>query len=579
MRARAAALAVLVLAGATSGATACAPSTVAAGRSREAASGLAHAESLYADLREAADRLDVTDARGARATDDGVPVDALRELVRTRLAATRVSLARLDGRDERALSPDDRRALVTMRAVASRMSAAPPPAATGAAAACGYDPRVVAARSAMDTAGAIADARARLAARVYECYGRAAGRIVVDGDTLDRLTILSRLGREPDAARRKRLFHALDTVWRTMNGDGRLLSSPYRTLLPLSAREWRERGGPPADAARALGIPADSVERWLVRVLERWRDVNADSLVEPWDWWYAAGRASRALSPRIPVSKLRAINDAYHRSLGADPDSLGVRYDLAPRDGKTPVAFTTFGRRARRAAGAWRPTEPWVFATYREGGLDNLNELLHETGHAIHIAAIRTRPAFLDWPDSDALSEALGDLLALEAYEPAWQQRWLGDSVPTSDALRARYAPVMLDVAWALLELRLHAEPGRDPSEEWARITYEYLRVRPYPHLSWWAMRGQLVDAPGYMANYAIGAIVIADLRARMREGRGPLAGDDPGWYAWASGQLYRSGLEAGSKQVVERFLGRAVSPDALLAELERLRATSTTRR
>ena len=45
-----------------------------------------------------------------------------------------------------------------------------------------------------------------------------------------------------------------------------------------------------------------------------------------------------------------------------------------------------------------------MFATYRTGGLDNLNELLHETGHAVHIAAIHTRPAFADWPDSDPLT-------------------------------------------------------------------------------------------------------------------------------------------------------------------------------
>jgi hypothetical protein len=364
-------------------------------------------------------------------------------------------------------------------------------------------------------------------------------------------------------------------VWRSVNGDG-TAASHYRRLLPLSAREWLRNGAPPLEGARALGIAPDSVEPWLVRVLERWRDVQPDSLREPWDWWYAAGRASRALSPALPLLQLRLVNDAYHRSLGADPESLGVRYDLAPRDGKTPVAFTTFGRRARRGRDGWRPTEPWVFATYRTGGLDNLNELLHETGHAIHIAAVRTRPAFLDWPDSDPLSEALGDLLALETYEPAWQRRWLGDSVPTADALRARYAPVMLDVAWALLELRLHADPARDPNAEWTRITRDYLRVVPHPELSWWAMRGQLVDAPGYMANYALGAILIADLRARMHTGRGPLTGDDPGWYAWASERLYRFGLETGSRETVERFLGRPVSPAALLADLDRLRAVGT---
>ena len=111
--------------------------------------------------------------------------------------------------------------------------------------------------------------------------------------------------------------------------------------------------------------------------------------------------------------------------------------------------------------GRWRRGEPWVFATYRTGGLDNLNELLHETGHAVHIAAIRTRPAFADWPDSDPFTEALADFMALDVYEPAWQQRWLGDSVPLADGLRGRYGGIVLDVAWAVFELRMHARSRR----------------------------------------------------------------------------------------------------------------------
>jgi hypothetical protein len=74
-----------------------------------------------------------------------------------------------------------------------------------------------------------------------------------------------------------------------------------------------------------------------------------------------------------------------------------------------------------------------------DGGLDNLAELLHETGHAIHIAAIRTRPAFADWPDSDPFTEGIADFVALDVTEPAWQQHWLGDSVPLAEGLRARY--------------------------------------------------------------------------------------------------------------------------------------------
>ncbi|MBA3556026.1 MAG: hypothetical protein H0W29_14870 [Gemmatimonadales bacterium] len=219
-----------------------------------------------------------------------------------------------------------------------------------------------------------------------------------------------------------------------------------------------------------------------------------------------------------------------------------------------------------------RGADPPAAAQARAGGLDNLNELLHETGHAAHIAAIRTRPAFTDWPDSDPFTEAVADFVALDVYEPVWQQRWLGDSVPLADGLRARYGGIVLDVAWALLEARMQRDPAADPNVVWTRLTHDYLRIRPHPELSWWAMRGQLVDAPGYMMNYAAGAILIAAIRARTREVHGPFATGDSTWYRWIAPRLLRFGLEQPTREVIERFLGGPVSPAALLADMSRMR-------
>jgi oligoendopeptidase F len=271
------------------------------------------------------------------------------------------------------------------------------------------------------------------------------------------------------------------------------------------------------------------------------------------------------------VARLREINDRFHADQGADPVGLGVRYDLETRAGKTPVAFTQFGSVPRRTRGLWRPAEAWVLATYREGGFDNLVELLHETGHAVHITAIEARPAFADWPDADPLTEALGDLMALEAYEPAWQLRYLGDSARAAASLRAKYAGIVLDVAWALFEIRLHEDPALDPSAVWADLTGRYLRIVPHPELPWWALRAQLVDAPGYMANYALGAIVAAGLRSRARALWGPFHEPDRERYARLSGRLYRFGLGRPARIVVRDFLGGAPGADALLADLRRL--------
>jgi hypothetical protein len=516
---------------------------------------LATAESLYLELRDVRDRIEVAAAAGRDIASDGslgVALAARHHRLR------RAVIDRLEAVDSAALSPDDHRALRVMRralgnALAPVSSAGEPATAAGRPPDCRYDPATLA-RSARG-----ADS---LRARIYACYAWAQHHVILGSDTLDRLTVYGELARIDDREQRRRLFLALDPVWRTINGDNDA-GSPYRTLIALDAA---------APSARLAGVPPDSLEPWLVAILESWRAAAPDSAIEPWDWYYLAGRPSRELGARVPRERLTALNAAIYRAVGADVRALNVRYDLEPREGKTPVAFCTFGARPRLVRGRWTPGEPSVFATYRTGGLDNLTELLHETGHAIHIAAIRTRPAYADWPDSDPFTEAVADFVALDVAEPAWQQRWLGDSVPLVDGLRSRYGSIVLDVVWSLFELRMLRDPAADPNQVWTRLTSEYLRIRPHPELSWWAMRGQLVDSPGYMVNYAVGAILIAALRARAVERHGPWILGDTGWYPWVSRTLLRFGLERPTREVVAEFLGGPVTPTALLADMRRMK-------
>jgi Zn-dependent M32 family carboxypeptidase len=85
-------------------------------------------------------------------------------------------------------------------------------------------------------------------------------------------------------------------------------------------------------------------------------------------------------------------------------------------------------------------------------------------------------------------------------------------------------------------------------------------------------MRGQLVDGPGYLINYALGAFIVADLRAAIRRQRGAGAWEDAAMYPWLRERLYRFGLERPSRQVLEALLGRRLTPDALLQDLDRMR-------
>jgi hypothetical protein len=58
--------------------------------------------------------------------------------------------------------------------------------------------------------------------------------------------------------------------------------------------------------------------------------------------------------------------------------------------------------------------------------------------------------------------------------------------------------------------------------------------------------------------------------RAGVQALYGSYTEGDPGWYGRISESLYRFGLEKTSKEVIEAFLGRPVSPQALLDDMSR---------
>ena len=542
---------------------------------------LAELEAAYLAARDARDRLDVARARGEPPDASSLERDAA-----SAESAVRGALARLDAAPAVDLSTEDERALGAMR--------------TGIETAFGPDAELPVApaierASCEDASAWVAAIEAGgtvLRERLEGCYATLADDLEVDGEHLTRPQVLGRLATEPDAARRRRLFLGLEPLWRTMDGDGGAranpgethLPSPYRALIRESRGRWAGGHSPIAANERALGLADGDVARWAVAALEAWRDAvttpareRGEAPIEPWDWWWRAGEADRAVRGTLPLERVLDVNRRSFAALGVDFAALGATFDTTPRPGRptVSVAFTTFGARpARRPDGTWSPGAPVVLATYVDGGLGDLSELVHEGGHACHIAAIRTRPAYADWPDADALTEALAEVVALDVAEPAWLARWIPEAAPLSDAtsLRCRYADVMLDTAWALFEIRLHAEPDRTPNDVWTAITAEYLGIAPHPEWSWWAMRAQLVQQPGYMASYSVGAVLAADLRAAIRAARGDWLGGDAGWYAWVSEHVYRFGQERSAGDVLRDVLGRPPDERALLAEIARAR-------
>ena len=487
---------------------------------------------------------------------EGARLEAWNERLVARHRALVANLARLDAD---ALAPADQAALAAIRITLSDIGDPAPAAADGANA----EPKC------KDRHDASLD-REGLTGALRACFREIGNNLQFEGGTVDRGGALELLAELDEPARRKAVFDAFGPLWTAINGANEP-DSPYRRVLRMAAANDPVSSSGITAAARSIGVTVDEVERWLVQILAAWRDANPPDLVEPWDYRYAVGEANRRLTEHFPPGAVITLSNRYYRDLGVDLDALGVVYDIKDRPGQSPLAYCDFLVRGRFTADdGWDKTIARVVGRYEEGGLGSLNELVHENGHATHISAIRNRPAFTDWTDT-LFTEAFADVPSWSVFEPAWQKKYLGTALPLDVSLRGQFGTAMLDVAWSLFELRLLRDPTLDPNALWTDITHEYLRIKPHPELAWWAVRVQL-SGPGYMINYGLGSVLTAEMRAATAAAIGPFDAGNPKWHAWTADKLLRYGSEKTSRQLLDGLLGRPLSPDALLAELKRIK-------
>ena len=404
---------------------------------------------------------------------------------------------------------------------------------------------------------------------LHSCFTELGNNLNFEGKSITRVSALGMLEEIDEEDRRKKLFYAFEPLWNAVDGKHDA-TSPYRRLLPLVVSAANAHGTKIDAAARTIGVSSSEVENWLERILDTWRQIDGGKMIEPWNYFYRGGEAARLLSAVTPRDALVSVNRRYYRDLGADLQQLGVLYDLEARPGKAPLAYTDYVTRGRLVEGNWRASVIHISGSYPTGGLGLLNELVHENGHAVSMMAIRERPAFMD-VTAALFDEAFADVPAWNTYEPDWQRKYLGQAATEAASLRGLLSGVMLDVAWALFECRMLHNPMADPNTVWTDITSRYLHIVRHPEISWWALRGQLVQMPGYMVNYGLGSVLTADIRQHMREALGPFQTGNPQWYSWTSERLLRFGEELDASTLLKQFLGRPVSPQALLDQIHRI--------
>ena len=563
-RARVAAMLLVLAAAAGSGSVRADAGPAAAARS----AAVAAAEELYADWLDAGAAVDTIDS-GLMATVDGRDRAAwfeARDRARHQLGVRLLALHELR------LGHDDARAARLMRDALAEAGAEP----EAGQAAAGSAPPLAPGGAHCDGAQGEDATATQLRATLYACFVELGDDIPFEGRRIVRTTALALLAELDTAERRRALFAALTPLWTAINADDSP-ASPYRRLLRAEGAAARaSRRSPVTAAAATLGATPEQAERWLVAVLEAWRHANPGPPLEPWDYWYHYATAGRTLDAHVPLAAIAALNQRFYADLGVDLVRLRVLDDLTPRPNKAPLSYADHVRIGRYVGGAWRPAVLRVSSSVAHGGLFVLNEIVHEYGHAAHEAAIRTRPAFYSMGDTLFL-EAFADVSSWSVAEPDWQRRYLEADAGDAGALPDLLSNVMLDVAWGLFELRMLRDDGTDPNVLWSDLARRYLNVVPHPELSWWALRVQLVESPGYLANYGLGAILTAELRARIAASIGPFDAGNPRWYGYVSQRLLAHGAAIDTPVLLKRFFGRPITPAALISQITRIQRAGVT--
>jgi hypothetical protein len=140
-----------------------------------------------------------------------------------------------------------------------------------------------------------------------------------------------------EGPRRRALFMAFVPLWQALNADDGP-SSPYRRMVRMAAREARKKGSPVDAAARTIGISKAESERWLVRILDAWRQVSGTAEVEPWDYRFACGAAVRGSTPRTGAARRSALFGHAKRLVSAALQLVGAQH--APRPLAVAVILT-----------------------------------------------------------------------------------------------------------------------------------------------------------------------------------------------------------------------------------------------
>ncbi len=391
---------------------------------------------------------------------------------------------------------------------------------------------------------------AAFAARDAEAVTKleAQAQLPVDDQSLSFGEALAQLPRETVRRRRALLERAVGNfLWSERGRYGAWREAALRTAERLGAKDYPQLYQDMSGLA--LDKLVEAAEETLRRTEDAYRDVLGYVLrkVEPTLRPLPGGEARRHdLQAALHAPWMDAffrredLMPAVTRWLNEwnfPPAAQGrIRVDDESRPGKTRRTFVA----------AVRIPDEVRLVIHLEGGMEALGNLLHEYGHAQHLAHVsETVPVELQRLGDASVTEAYSALTERLLLSPEWLKRYL--RLPSSTAGDA----VRLAAFQALTVMRRHCAklsyelalfsrgPSEERAEEYAAGQRRALFVEPHPGFFLFDVDAQLYSAR-YLRAWALEARLTARLMERFNEDfwRNPAAS------TWLKGLFARGGTD-----------------------------------
>jgi hypothetical protein len=391
----------------------------------------------------------------------------------------------------------------------------------------------------------------------------AAGSVSLDGQSVPFLEALAQLPREGRRERRSALARALgDFLFEHRDVYARRVEAAAQTAEELgysSYLELREQvTGIPAlplvdECATVLRETEDAYRDLLTYVLKK-----LDPLLKPWptgaghrhDLQHAA--TAPWMAQHFPREDLLPSITRWLSDIGLHPNAEGrILLDTEDRPTKNPRAFVVDLQVPGDVRLVVRPG----------GGLDDFYSLLHEYGHAQHLAGVlRTLPVEDRRLGDTSVTEAYASLFDHFLLDEAWHRRYLRLSQPTArEAARvAAFNNLFLLRRYCAklpYELELYQRgPSEDLAEEYEERQAQALGVGVHRGFYLYDVDPQLY-AIRYLRAWALEARLHALLQERYDQDfwRNPAAGH------WLR-ELFSGGQREDAAALAQRLGGKPLS-------------------